>query len=166
MAENTEVFCQRVAPYLHSKLGIQTEYISGIHWQERERLFDAGEIHVLWLCGLPYVHKADLREREMELLAVPVPAGPRYQGRAIYFSDVIVRKQSPFQTFADLRGAVWAYNEPRSHSGYNVVRAYLAEQGEARGFFGGVVESGAHQASFDMIVDGGADASAIDSTVL
>ena len=103
----------------------------------------------------------------MELLAVPVPAGPRYHGRPIYFSDVIVRKQSPFQTFADLRGAAWAYNEPRTlHSGYNVVRAYLAELGERDGYFGGVVESGAHQPSIEMIVDGRADCSAIDSTVL
>ena len=63
----------------------------------------------------------------MELLAVPVPADPRYQGRAIYFSDVIVRTESPFKTFAELRGKVWAYNERRSHSGYNVVRAYLSK---------------------------------------
>jgi phosphonate transport system substrate-binding protein len=166
MAENTECFCQSVAAYLQAKLGIQTDYVSAIPWQERERLFDAGEIHVLWLCGLPYVHKADLRESAMELLAVPIPAGPRYQGRAIYFSDVIVRKQSPFQTFAELRGTVWAYNEPRSHSGYNVVRAYLFEQGETRDFFGRVVESGAHQTSLEMILDGRVDGSAIDSTVL
>jgi phosphonate transport system substrate-binding protein len=166
MAENTEFFCQRLAEYLHAKLGIPTEYVSGIPWQERERLFDEGEIHILWLCGLPYVHKADLRESQMELLAVPVPAGARYQGRGIYFSDVIVRTESPFQRFGDLRGAVWAYNEPRSHSGYNVVRAYLFEQGETLGFFGRVVESGAHQVSLEMIVDGEIDGSAIDSTVL
>jgi len=166
MAENTEIFCQSVAAYLQAKLGIQTDYVSGIPWQEREQLFDEGKIHILWLCGLPYVDKADLCEIEMELLGVPVPAGPRYQGRAIYFSDVIVKKQSPFQTFAELRGTVWAYNEPRSHSGYNIVRAYLFKQGETRDFFGRVVESGAHQTSLEMILDGRVDGSAIDSTVL
>ena len=40
MAENTEVFCQSVAAYLQAKLGIRTDYISTIPWQERERLFD------------------------------------------------------------------------------------------------------------------------------
>ena len=166
MAENTELFCQKVAGYLHAKLGIRTDYVSGIPWQERERLFDEGQIHILWLCGLPYVDKADLRESEMELLAVPVPAGSRYEGRPVYFSDVVVRRDSPFQTFAELRGTVWAYNEPRSHSGYNIVRAYLFERGETRGFFGRVVESGAHHISFEMILDGGVDGAAIDSTVL
>jgi phosphonate transport system substrate-binding protein len=106
MAENCEPFCQNIAAYIQSRLGIKTPYVNDIPWQERERLFDVGEIQILWLCGLPYVHKADLRESDMELLAVPVPADPRYLGRAVYFSDVIVRTQSPFQTFAELRGKV------------------------------------------------------------
>ena len=29
-----------------------------------------------------------------------------------------------------MRGASWAYNEPRSHSGFNVVRAYLPNSGQ------------------------------------
>lgn len=166
MAENTEIFCQSVAAYLQAKLGIQTDYVSGIPWQERERLFDSGKIHILWLCGLPYVHKADLREGDLELLAVPVPAGSRYGGRPVYFSDVVVRNESPFQTFEELRGAVWAFNEPRSHSGYNIVRARLSELGETGGFFGKVVESGAHQISLQMILSSQVDGAAIDSTVL
>jgi phosphonate transport system substrate-binding protein len=166
MAENTELFCQSVAAYLQTKLGIQTDYISAIPWPERERLFDAGKIHILWLCGLPYVHKADLRESELELLAVPVPSGSRYCGQPVYFSDVIVREQSPFRSFEELRRAVWAYNEPRSHSGYNVVRAYLSGLGETRGFFGKVVESGAHTISLQMILSAQVDGAAIDSTVL
>ena len=47
MAENTEFFCQSIAAYLQAKLGIQTDYVSSIPWQERERLFDEGKIHIL-----------------------------------------------------------------------------------------------------------------------
>lgn len=166
MAENCEPFCQNITAYIQSRLGIKTAYVNDIPWQERERLFDEGQIQILWLCGLPYVHKADLRESDMELLAVPVPADPRYQGRAIYFSDVIVRTESPFKTFAELRGKVWAYNEPRSHSGYNVVRAYLSSLVDGSGFFAKAVESGAHTASLAMVIEGCVDCAAIDSTVL
>ena len=166
MAENGEAFCQNVAAYIHTRLGIETVYVNDIPWQERERLFDEGDIQILWLCGLPYVQKADLRESAPELLAVPVPAGPRYCGKPVYFSDVIVREESPFRSFEELRGAVWAYNEPRSHSGYNVVRAYLSGLGEIRGFFGEVVESGAHALSLRMILASQVDGAAIDSTVL
>lgn len=166
MVENGEPFCQNVATYIHARLGIETGYINDIPWQERERLFDEGKIQILWLCGLPYVHKADLRESDIELLAVPVPAGSRYCGQPVYFSDVIVREESPFRSFEELRGSVWAYNEPRSHSGYNVVRAYLFGLGERRGFFGKVVESGAHARSLRMLLSSQVDGAAIDSTVL
>lgn len=166
MAENSETLCQAIAEYIQLKLDLPTEYITAIPWQEREPLFDLGEIQILWLCGLPYVHKADLAESSMELLAVPVPAGERYQAKPVYYSDVVVRRNSPFRSFLDLRGAGWAYNEPRSHSGFNVVRAHLAEAGVLDGFFGNVVEAGAHSRSLDMILGGEVDGAAIDSTVL
>ena len=57
MAENGELFCQNIAAYIQTQLGIETAYINNIPWQERERFFDAGEIQILWLCGLPYVIK-------------------------------------------------------------------------------------------------------------
>ena len=166
MTENGEPFCQNVAAYIQSRLGIETPYVNNVPWQERERLFDAGEIQILWLCGLPYVHKADLRESGMELLAVPVPSGSRYCGQPVYFSDVIVREESRFRRFEELRGTVWAHNEPRSHSGYNVVRAYLSGLGETRGFFAKIVESGTHTMALKMILDYKVDGAAIDSTVL
>jgi len=166
MAENSESLCNSIAEIFQTELGVQCEYVTEIPWQERERLFDLGEIQVLWLCGLPYVNKADLADSGMELLAVPVPLGPRYHERAVYYSDVVVRRQSTFESFFDLRGAAFAYNEPRSHSGFNAVRAYLAELGQRQGFFGSAVESGAHARSIDMILSGATDSAAIDSTVL
>ena len=68
MAENTEELCQVLAVYLQSQLGVPTECVTDVAWQERERLFDQGEIQLLWLCGLPYVHKADLEQSRTEFL--------------------------------------------------------------------------------------------------
>jgi ABC-type phosphate/phosphonate transport system substrate-binding protein len=36
--------------------------------------------------------------------AAPVPAGDRYAGRPIYYSDVIVRHGSPISCLEELRG--------------------------------------------------------------
>jgi phosphonate transport system substrate-binding protein len=166
MAENTDSFCRAVAGFIENRIRIPVQYVSNVSWQERERLFDLGEIHILWLCGLPYVDKADAAENPIELLAVPVPRGERYQGRAVYFSDIVIDRSRPFQSFFDLRGASWAYNEPRSHSGFNVVRAHLAELGQRDRFFGQVVESGSHSVSLEMVLIGAVDAAAVDSTVL
>jgi len=166
MAENADFIGRAIAGYIAERLEFPTEFVDDIPWQERERLLDAGQIHVGWICGLPYVRKADQPDPHIELLAAPVMQGARYQNRPVYFSDVVVHRDSRFQTFADLRGASWAYNEPGSHSGYNVVRYHLATLGETSGYFGQVIQSGAHQTSLQMILDRQIDASAIDSTVL
>jgi phosphonate transport system substrate-binding protein len=121
---------------------------------------------VCFVCSVPYVLFADADRTEMEVIAAPVLMGERYGGRPIYFSDVVVRADSRFECFADLRGAVWAYNEPFSHSGYIVVWHHLDSIGEGPGFFGRTVEAGFHSEALRMVADGRVDAAAIDSQVL
>jgi len=165
-APNADAVCALIAGYVGDHLGLSTVFVSDIPWPEREHRLDTGEVHIGWICGLPYVWKADRPDPQIELLAAPVMRPSRYQDQPVYFSDVVVRRDSPYQMFADLRGATWAYNEPHSQSGYNITRSHLTRLGETSGFFGRVVASGAHQTSLRMIVEGEVDASAIDSTVL
>jgi phosphonate transport system substrate-binding protein len=166
MGDHADSFCGAVTACLEAELSIPTEYINNISWQEREHLFDLELIQICWICGWPYVIKADRPDPKVELLVVPVPSGERYAGRPIYFSDVVVRSASPYRTFSDLQGSRWGYNEPRSHSGYNLVRYYLSCAGVWEGFFGRLVESGSHRRSLQMILDDRVDGSAIDSTFL
>jgi phosphonate transport system substrate-binding protein len=166
MAPNADDTCRAVAGYLERGLGMPVAFVDDIPWREREAQLDSGDIQLCWLCGLPYIWKADAPVAEIELLAAPVMAAVRYGNQPVYFSDVVVNVASRYTSFADLWGASWAYNEPASHSGYNVVRHHLALMGETRGYFGEAVESGAHQLSLRMIAEGVVDASAIDSTVL
>ncbi len=166
MAANADATCRAIAAYLGARLASPTRFVDDIGWEEREELFDRGQIHVCWICGLPYVWKADMDNAAIELCTAPVMQGARYGNRPVYFSDVVVHRDSRFKSFADLRGASWAYNERRSHSGYNVVRHHLSTLNEPTGYFSSAVESGAHQASLDMILSRQIDASAIDSTVL
>ena len=91
---NADSICEMIAGYLGSRLGLRTEWLGNIPWQDRERLLDEGQIHVGWICGLPYDQKADQAQPTVELLAVPVMQGPRCQDRPIYFSDVVVRHDS------------------------------------------------------------------------
>jgi phosphate/phosphite/phosphonate ABC transporter binding protein len=165
-AINTVPVSYAIADYLSQRLEIPIEFVGDIHWQERYRLLDESQIHVGWICGLPYVVRFDQPDSNIELLAAPVMQAERYQDRPVYFSDVVVHRDSPFRTFADLRGASWAYNEPDSQSGYNITHYHLATLGEASGFFGRVISTGAHRLSLRLILKGKIDASAIDSTVL
>lgn len=161
-----EAFCADVARYVGEHVGIAVEFVGGMPWQQRMREFDAGRIHVCWMCGLPYVWRADRPEPSLELLAALVMAGPRYADQPVYFSDVVVRRDRPWSSFADLGGVSWAYNEDTSHSGYNATRHRFAQMGEHRGFFGRVVAAGSHEASLRLLLAEDVDATALDSTVL
>ena len=163
---NADLICQRIAQHLGAQLDTPVEFVNDIPWPEREERLDAGDIHLGWICGWPYVKKADQKPSPIELVVAPVMLHPRYRQRPIYFSDVIVHRASKYTRFADLRGAVWAYNEPHSHSGYNLTRYHLASLGEIKGYFGRVVEAGSHLNALKMVLDRHIDASAIDSTVL
>jgi phosphate/phosphite/phosphonate ABC transporter binding protein len=165
-AEIAESFCKALTIFIGKRLGVSTEFVGDIPWQERERLLDSGHIDVCWICGLPYVRKSNVKEGTIQLLAAPIMAHQRYAGRPVYYSDVVVHADTGFQSFEDLRGVVWAYNEPASHSGHNLVRYHLATSGVRNGYFSRVVESGSHQESLRMLLDRTIDAAAIDSTVL
>lgn len=166
MAPDMDGFCRRLAGYLAARLEMPVKPHLDLPWQEREKELDDGRIDLCWICGLPYVRRADTPETKLRVFVAPVMKAERYQNRPIYFSDVIVRQESRFHSLDDLRGASWTYNEPGSHSGYNLTRYVLARRGETGGFFGRVVASGAHQISLEMVLRREVDASAIDSTVL
>lgn len=166
MAENADLVGKLIADYAATKLSMPTQFIIDIPWQERERQFDSGAIQVCWICGLPYIWKADNPHMDIELLAAPVLKGTRYHDHPVYFSDIVVHQNSQFQKFSDLEGSCWAYNEPHSHSGCYVMRYHLAMMGKDDSFFGQVVESGAHQKSLQMLLNHEIDVAAIDSSVL
>jgi phosphonate transport system substrate-binding protein len=160
LAPNLFPMYQFLTAFVGRWLGCATELRVGACYRE------AKDADVVFICGLPYVELNRRGEAALEPLAAPVLAGPRYAGRPVYFSDVIVRADSPFRTFADLRGCTWCYNEPLSQSGYGITRYCLLRLGETEGFFGRVVQSGFHERSIGLVCCGEADASAIDSHVL
>lgn len=162
MSEATRPAHAAIAALLAEALGVRVGFVEGRPWRAQLGMLDAGEAQLAFICGLPYVRRAE----RLVPLAAPVQAGERYAGRPVYFSDVIVQRASAYTRFDELRGARWAYNEPGSLSGYAMVQAHLARIGAPDGFFGAAVETGAHLASLRAVAAGEADAAAIDSTVL
>jgi len=161
LAPNLFWFYEFVSRYLAKMLHCPTELAVGADYRQLP-----GQADIAFLCGLPYVEHTRLGLPRMEPLVAPVLRGERYGGRPIYFSDVIVRSDSPFRSFGDLRGRSWAYNEPQSQSGYGVVRYHLVQEGETEGYFSRVIEAGYHERAIHMVHSDEVDAAAIDSHVL
>lgn len=162
LAPNMLPVYQALADEVGAQLGMSTELIVETDYENCRN--DVNDI--CFVCSLPYV----MFEREGIAPALPIAApvlqGKRYGGKPIYFSDVIVHRESEITRFEELRGMSWCYNEPLSQSGYGIARYHLVTMGETGGFFGQVVDGGFHESNIRRVASGEVDASAIDSQVL
>lgn len=165
-AANTLQVSAALAEWLTVTGPVPVEFEQRDDWRGAYRQIRRGDIELAWLCGRPYVEIVDQPRPPVELLVAPVMNGRRYADRPVYYSDVIVRADSSYRTFADLRGTRWAFNEPGSQSGYHVTCHRLATLGETGQFFGEIREAGSHVASVAAVLGGGVDGAAIDSTLL
>ncbi len=162
LAPNMLRVYQAIADAVGERLGVTTELVVETDYENCRN--DVND--VCFVCSLPYV----MFEREgispATPIAAPVLTGDRYGGRPIYFSDVIVHCDSDAESFLDLRGRSWCYNEPLSQSGYGITRHHMVAIGETNGFFSEVIQAGFHETSIRKVAAGQIDASAIDSQVL
>jgi phosphonate transport system substrate-binding protein len=119
------------------------------------------------MCAPSFIWLRELRPQPVELLGVaPVFEDERNLGKPDYFCDVVVRSDRRIQSFADLRGGSWLYNDACSLSGYFSLLEKLAESGADESFFDTVSCAGSHLNSIEALLNGDADAAAIDSNVL
>jgi ABC-type phosphate/phosphonate transport system substrate-binding protein len=81
------------------------------------------------MCGLPYA----LRREPAIPIVAPVVRGLRYQGRPIYFTDIIVRSSSQFLSLEDTFGKRVGYTIKESQSGYVALRQHLLPYRQERG---------------------------------
>jgi phosphonate transport system substrate-binding protein len=162
LAPSVRPVYEALAGYFGEALGVRAEFRSAASYSEL--LSEATDI--AFVCSVPYLKESEKPEPALEVIGAPVLVGGRYEGRPIYFSDVITQRKSKLKSFKKMKGKRWAYNEPFSHSGYHVVRYELASMGETNGFFGEVVEAGYHSKAIEMVAAGEVDGAAIDTQVL
>ena len=84
-------------------------------------LWQRDDLACVMMCGLPF----SLRDPQPVILAAPVPSVPRYGGKAVYWTDIAVRKDSRFQTLDETAGARAGYTLKDSQSGYFAFRHHL-----------------------------------------
>lgn len=130
------------------------ELVVGDDWRE----LATGRVDVAFVCSPPLIWLGGA----VEAIAAPVLADPRFGGRPLYSSEVVVRRDSKVTSLAELKGARWAVNEPSSWSGYWVTLDRVGEWD----YFGEVVSAGFHQRAMRLVASGEVDAAAIDCHVL
>lgn len=128
----------------------------------RRRAVFAGEVDLVWLCGLLAV--TTLADRR---LTGSVRLAPVFAGRTapVYQSVVVARRSSGFASLADTAGARLAINEYESWSGYRALVRHLTRRRRSIDMFAGPVVTGGHVDSVSAVQRGEADVAAIDDSV-
>lgn len=152
---------QFLLDYLSLKLDRPVELVQRRTYSEVNELVESGYVDVAFVCTSAYV---DGNEKfGMELLAAP-----QVNGETVYYSLLIVPRDSPAQTrsVADLRGKVFAFTDPMSNTG-RVYPTYLVQQlGSApEEFFARTFFTYSHDDAIRAVADGLADGAAVDSLV-
>jgi len=130
-------------------------------------LRQSDDIHAQWLegdlllsqaCGYPLVTMLKDRVQLVGTFAYDAAGVEGIQCR----SQLICRTADTRQALAEFAGSTVAYNDNISQSGYNALRALVAETTTERPFFGKAVQTGAHYQSIEAVRTMQADMAAID----
>lgn len=145
--------------YLSRRLGRPVEMIQRRTYAEVNDLIRTGEVDLAFVCTSAYV--AGQREFGMQLLAAP-----QVNGETTYRSYLIVPADSPARTMADLRGKVFAFTDPMSHTGRNYPVWLVRQLGEEpETFFARTFFTYSHDDAIRAVAEGLADGAAVDSLV-
>ncbi|RMD46967.1 MAG: phosphonate ABC transporter substrate-binding protein [Alphaproteobacteria bacterium] len=110
-----------------------------------------------WLCGYPYLQHRD---------ALDVAAVPVWRGRPLYQSYLIVHRDDPARSLADLEGSFHAFSDPDSNSGYLVTASDLARMGRRpEEFFSRVIFTYGHRNVVRAVASGLVRSGSVDGYV-
>ena len=86
-----------------------------------DELWRRPDMAAVFMCGLPFSRSSP----QPQIVAAPVPSPPDFHGRPRYRSEMVVRKDSGFQTIEDTFGRRIALTVPDSQSGCLAALHYL-----------------------------------------
>ena len=128
-------------------------------YAEVNDLMEKGEIDVAFVCAGPYVEGK--RKFGMELLAAPVA-----YGESVYYSYIIVHKNSPIKNFEELKGKKFAFTDPHSNTGCLVPKYELAKMKETPdSFFREYIFTKSHDNSIKAVAQKLINGAAVDHLI-
>jgi hypothetical protein len=117
----------------------------------------------VFMCGLPISRAAP----RPEIVAAPVPSPAAYGGRACYWTDLVVRADSPFTTIEQTFGHRLSLTSPESQSGYAALLHALMQYAGPQPLYREVVApTFTPMGSLLSVIEGRADVAPLDSYAL
>jgi ABC-type phosphate/phosphonate transport system substrate-binding protein len=155
---------QRLLEGLSEGVGVPLKYLEHRPPAPINELWRRGDQGAVFMCGLPFARSVP----RPPIVAAPVPLSASFQGRPQYWSDLVVRADSDFQTLEDTFGHRLALTTMDSQPGclallYHLMAAASAA-GDHRSLYQRVVEPRMTPlGAMTAVIDGLADVAPIDS---
>ncbi|MFH1728328.1 MAG: phosphate/phosphite/phosphonate ABC transporter substrate-binding protein [Pseudomonadota bacterium] len=152
-------FYRQLVDYIGEKLERPVKLIERENYKDVNNLVLNKQIDLAFVCGKPYVDGHD--EFGMELLVAP-----QAFGETVYYSYIIVNKNSLIKNFSELKGKSFAFTDPMSNTGKLVPTYMLAKMGQTpKSYFKEFTYTYAHDKSIQAVAEGIIDAAAVDSLI-
>ncbi|GAB4412542.1 MAG: hypothetical protein OHK0032_08600 [Thermodesulfovibrionales bacterium] len=152
-------YYQEIIDYIGEQIKQPVQMVHRRSYEEMDSLLERGEVKVAFICSAPYV-------KNREKFGVELLVAPRVNGKATYHSYIVVHKDSAIKSFAELRGRVFAFTDPRSNTGKLYPTHLLKTMGfTPEKFFKRVMYSYSHNKSVELVAKRVADGAAVESLV-
>jgi ABC-type phosphate/phosphonate transport system substrate-binding protein len=96
-------------------------------------LWERDDLGAATICGYPLACWRNASHRQPVPIAAPIPAPARHAGRAVYWTDIVVRCDSRVATDDELAGTRFGWTTVDSQSGYQAPRRHFADRALGRG---------------------------------
>ena len=104
-----------------AEAGVSLDYLPYPAPQPLEDLWRRPDVGCVQMCGFPIATGI----AGVVPIAAPIPRANWAGGRAVYRSDLIVRRDAPYRTLADTFAGTLGWTVAHSHSGFNALRHHL-----------------------------------------
>lgn len=159
MPRETLSLYEELLRYVGDKMGRRVELVQRKTYQEVNDLIQAKVIDAAFVCSMPYV--LGHGKFGMELLVAP-----EIDGLPLYYSYIIVRKDSGIESFEELRGKTFAFMDPESNSGTLYPTYRLAQIGESPlSFFQNYIYTYGHDNSIKAVLNNTVDGAAVENLI-
>lgn len=151
---------RQIAEYVAQMTGRKTVLVQRKTYEEINILLANGDVDVAFMSTGAYSSYRGMNEIELLVMA-------EYGGTTLYTAEVIVHRDSDYQSIADLQGKIFAFTDPLSYSGHMVMEDYLRKrQALPETYFKRYFYTYSHDKSLWAVANHAADAASLDSQIL
>ena len=151
---------RKLSEYVAKKIDKKAELITGLSYNQIDNLFVDGIVDVGFICNCHYARRNETVQ--FVPLAVPLIEGHARPTFRIY---VIVSKDSPAKSLADLRGKSVDFADPLSTTSCYAADLLRNKHETIKSYFGKILFSGSHDMTVELVAKKMVDAGFVDGHI-